>query len=61
MPKKTPSGEEPSAAITKTLSVRCRYCGQKNAVKDGYNAGLPYSAYLVLFDGTGAGEVVADA
>ena len=36
MPKKTPSGDEPSAVITKTLSVRCRYCGQKNAVKDGY-------------------------
>jgi len=36
MPKKNPESEEPSAATTKTLSVRCRYCGQKNAVKDGY-------------------------
>lgn len=36
MPKKKPDSEEPSSAITKSLSVRCRYCGQKNAVKADY-------------------------
>ena len=34
--KKKPDSEEPSSAIAKNLSVRCRYCGQKNAVKAGY-------------------------
>lgn len=36
MPKKKPDSEEPSSAITKSTSVRCRYCGQKNAVKTDY-------------------------
>jgi len=36
MAKKKPNSEEPSSAIEKSLSVRCRYCGQKNAVKAGY-------------------------
>jgi Zn-dependent protease with chaperone function len=33
--KKTDSNSE-SAAVEKTLFVRCRYCGQKNTVKEGY-------------------------
>ncbi|HQX56365.1 MAG TPA: M48 family metallopeptidase [Pyrinomonadaceae bacterium] len=36
MAKKKPDGEETSTTLTKSLSVRCRYCGQKNAVKEGY-------------------------
>src|SRR4051794_10921200 len=38
MPKKKPDAEEeePSSSITKSHSVRCRYCGQKNAVKVDY-------------------------
>src|SRR3954465_11299368 len=28
--------ENGSTAIKKSLSVRCRYCGQRNAVKEGY-------------------------
>jgi Zn-dependent protease with chaperone function len=28
--------EGDSTAVTKSLSVRCRYCGQRNAVKEGY-------------------------
>src|ERR1043166_380902 len=36
MPKKKPDSEEPSSAMTKNLSIRCRYCGQKNAVKADY-------------------------
>ncbi len=37
MAKKKPESEEPSSeAVTKALSVRCRYCGQKNAVKEDY-------------------------
>ena len=36
MPKKKPESPEPSNAMTKSLSVRCRYCGQKNAVKPDY-------------------------
>ena len=28
--------EGDSTAVTKGLSVRCRYCGQRNAVKEGY-------------------------
>ena len=35
MPKK-PDSSEPSDALTKSLSVKCRYCGQKNAVKADY-------------------------
>lgn len=35
MPRKKPE-TEPSDAITKSLFVRCRYCGQKNAVKADY-------------------------
>lgn len=37
MPRKKPdSEEEPSSALAETHSVRCRYCGQKNAVKADY-------------------------
>ncbi|HSK28629.1 MAG TPA: M48 family metallopeptidase, partial [Candidatus Limnocylindria bacterium] len=36
MPKK--KADEP-AAIEKRNSVRCRYCGQKNAIKPGYKMG----------------------
>ena len=36
MPKKKPDSPEPSDAMTKSLSVKCRYCGQKNAVKADY-------------------------
>ena len=39
MPRKKPEGEEPSSELTKSLSVRCRFCGQKNAIKDGYKNG----------------------
>ncbi len=36
MPKKKPDSPEPSDAITKSLFVRCRYCGQKNSVRADY-------------------------
>ncbi len=36
MAKKKVEGEGESTAVTKSLSVRCRYCGQKNAVKADY-------------------------
>lgn len=36
MPRKKPDAEEPSSAVTKTHSVKCRFCGQKNAVKTDY-------------------------
>jgi len=36
MPRKKPDGTDPSEAIAERLSVRCRYCGQKNAVKADY-------------------------
>lgn len=36
MAKKKGEGESESTAVTKSLFVRCRYCGQKNAVKEGY-------------------------
>ncbi len=36
MAKKKPGSEGPSTDVVKSFSVRCRYCGQKNAVKDGY-------------------------
>jgi Zn-dependent protease with chaperone function len=39
MPKKPSEGEEPSAEITKSHFVRCRYCGQKNSVKTDYQNG----------------------
>ncbi len=39
MAKKKSDGEETSASVTKSLSVRCRYCAQKNAVKEGYKNG----------------------
>lgn len=40
MPKKKPESPEPSSdAVVKSHSVRCRYCGQKNAVKTGYKNG----------------------
>ncbi len=37
MPKKPSESSESSEALSKNLSVRCRYCGQKNAVKSGYS------------------------
>jgi Zn-dependent protease with chaperone function len=36
MPKKKPEGSGPSEAVATGFSVRCRYCGQKNAVKADY-------------------------
>jgi Zn-dependent protease with chaperone function len=36
MPKKKPDPEGESNAVTKSHFVRCRYCGQKNAVKEDY-------------------------
>jgi Zn-dependent protease with chaperone function len=36
MPKKKPDSEDGSTNITKSQFVRCRYCGQKNAVKEDY-------------------------
>ena len=37
MPKKNPDAEDSSSeAVAKRHSVRCRYCGQKNAVKEDY-------------------------
>lgn len=36
MPKKKNEPEGEPSAITKSLFVRCRYCGQKNAVKENY-------------------------
>lgn len=36
MAKKNPEGENPETAVTKSLFVRCRYCGQKNSVKANY-------------------------
>ncbi len=37
--KKPESPESSSEAVVKSLSVRCRYCGQKNAVKSDYKNG----------------------
>lgn len=39
MARKKPDPSEPSGSMIKGLSVRCRFCGQKNAVKDGYTNG----------------------
>ena len=39
MDNEKPEGEDRSEGIMKNLSVRCRYCGQKNSVKDGYENG----------------------
>jgi Zn-dependent protease with chaperone function len=37
MANKKPGTDEPSnEGVIKSLSVRCRYCGQKNGVKEGY-------------------------
>lgn len=36
MPRKKHESPEPSDGIVKGLFVRCRYCGQKNAVKSDY-------------------------
>ena len=36
MAKKKDDGDSGSAAVAKSLFVRCRYCGQKNAVKSDY-------------------------
>ncbi|MEP6787518.1 MAG: M48 family metallopeptidase [Acidobacteriota bacterium] len=36
MPRKKPESPEPSDSIAKSHSVTCRYCGQKNNVKDDY-------------------------
>lgn len=39
MAKKKSDSKDESSAVAKTLFVRCRYCGQKNTVKDGYKNG----------------------
>ena len=39
MPRKKPESPEPSEAVTKSHSVRCRFCGQRNAVKADYKNG----------------------
>ncbi|MBX7053447.1 MAG: hypothetical protein K1X36_00695, partial [Pyrinomonadaceae bacterium] len=39
MARKKPDQSDPSESIVKGLSVRCRYCGQKNAVKERYTNG----------------------
>lgn len=36
MPRKNQEPENSSSELTKSNSVRCRYCGQKNNVKDDY-------------------------
>ncbi len=36
MAKKNPEAENPETSISKSLFVRCRYCGQKNTVKADY-------------------------
>jgi Zn-dependent protease with chaperone function len=36
MPKKKPDSENQSEGMTKSLFVRCRYCGQKNGVRENY-------------------------
>ena len=37
MANNKPESEKPSNGdVVKALSVRCRYCGQKNTVKEGY-------------------------
>lgn len=37
MPKKNPpESEEPSNSLTPTNYIRCRYCGQRNAVREDY-------------------------
>lgn len=37
MPKKKPD-QEPSSAITKSSFIKCRFCGQKNAVRSDYRS-----------------------
>lgn len=39
MAKKKDDAENGSTAVTKSLFVRCRYCGQKNAVKSNFANG----------------------
>ena len=39
MARKKPDQPDAPESIVKALSVRCRYCGQKNAVKAGYQNG----------------------
>lgn len=39
MAKKKSDSKGESTAVAKTLFVRCRYCGQKNTVKEGYKNG----------------------
>ncbi len=36
MPRKKPESSDESSAVMKGHFVRCRYCGQKNSVKDDY-------------------------
>ncbi len=36
MPKKNPGSDESSSDLIKSHYVRCRYCGQKNSVKEDY-------------------------
>ncbi len=38
MPKKNPESENSSSDLAKIHSVRCRYCGQKNNVKEDYKS-----------------------
>lgn len=39
MPKKNSDSNNQSAAVAKSLYVRCRYCGQKNTVREDYKNG----------------------
>jgi Zn-dependent protease with chaperone function len=39
MAKKKSESKKETAAVAKSHFVRCRYCGQKNTVKDGYKNG----------------------
>lgn len=39
MPKKNSDSNNSSAAVAKSLFIRCRYCGQKNTVKEDYKNG----------------------
>ncbi len=36
MAKKSESSETSGTAVAKSLNVRCRYCGQKNTVREGF-------------------------
>lgn len=36
MPRKKSNPEQPASAVAKSLYIRCRYCGQKNTVRENY-------------------------